>query len=77
VTTLVSIENFIKKFSREVDENNAAIFAGAGLSVGAGFVNWSDLLREIADELNLDVDKEHDLARISHEEGSMRKEEAA
>lgn len=65
MTTLVSIENFIKKFSREVDENNAAIFAGAGLSVGAGFVNWSDLLREIADELNLDVDKEHDLVSLA------------
>lgn len=63
--SLVSIENFIKKFSREIDENNAAIFAGAGLSVGAGFVNWSDLLREIAEELNLDVDKETDLVSLA------------
>ncbi len=65
MTTLVTIENFIKKYSREVEENNAAIFAGAGLSVGAGFVNWSDLLRDIADELNLDVDKEHDLVSLA------------
>jgi hypothetical protein len=65
VITLVSIESFVKKFSREVDENNAAIFAGAGLSAGAGFVNWSDLLRGIADELNLDVDREHDLVSLA------------
>lgn len=65
VISLISVESFIKKYSREVDENNAAIFAGAGLSVGAGFVNWPDLLREIADELNLDVDKEHDLVSLA------------
>lgn len=62
---LISVENFIKKFSREVDEKNAAIFAGAGLSVGSGFVNWSELLREIAEELNLDIDKEHDLVSLA------------
>ena len=51
------IELFIKDFLKEIREDNAAIFAGAGLSASAGFVNWRELLRPIADELRLDVDK--------------------
>jgi len=62
---MVSIETFIREYSKEVEEKNAAIFAGAGLSVSAGYVNWAELLREIADELNLSVDKEHDLVSLA------------
>ena len=36
------------------------MFAGAGLSVPAGFVNWKELMRSIADDLGLSVDREHD-----------------
>jgi hypothetical protein len=31
---------FLREFSKEVEEGNAAIFAGAGLSIPAGFVDW-------------------------------------
>lgn len=56
---------FVKEFSEEISAGNAAIFAGAGLSVPAGFVNWRDLLRDIAEELELDIDKEHDLVSVA------------
>jgi hypothetical protein len=59
------IEAFIRNFSKEVKENNAAIFAGAGLSVGAGFVDWKKLLSPITEELGLDVDKEDNLVSIA------------
>jgi len=59
------IESFIRDFVKDLTERNVAIFAGAGMSVAAGFVNWSELLREIADELGLSVDKEHDLISIA------------
>ena len=76
VIKLVTIESFVKKFSREVENQNAAIFAGAGLSIDAGFVNWPELLREIADDLKLSVDKEHDLVSLAqyhlNERGSNR-----
>ena len=42
-----------------------AIFAGAGMSAGVGFVNWSELLRPIAEELGLDVDRETDLVALA------------
>jgi len=44
------IELFIRDFLKEVREDNAAIFAGAGLSAPAGYVNWRDLLRPLAEE---------------------------
>lgn len=59
------IEHFIKHFLKELNENNAAIFAGAGLSVPAGYVDWKSLLRPLADELNIDIDREHDLVSLA------------
>ncbi|GAA0334802.1 SIR2 family protein [Sphingomonas oligophenolica] len=44
---------------------NAAVFAGAGLSVPAGFVDWKELLRPLADELDLDIDRESDLVSVA------------
>lgn len=60
-----SIALFVEKFTKEIEEENAAIFAGAGLSVAAGYVNWKELLSPIADELGLDLDKEHDLISVA------------
>jgi hypothetical protein len=59
------IESFIKEFVKDLTENNVAVFAGAGMSKSAGFVNWADLLRDIAIELGLSVDKEHDLISLA------------
>ncbi|ECT8550021.1 hypothetical protein B0011_18925, partial [Salmonella enterica subsp. diarizonae serovar 48:i:z] len=58
-------ETFIKHICKELQDENIAIFAGAGMSAGAGFVSWSELLRPIADELELDIDKEHDLVALA------------
>lgn len=55
------IELFIREFLKEVREDNAA----AGLSAPVGYVNWRDLLRPIAEELNLDIDQEHDLVTVA------------
>ncbi|HEK21208.1 MAG TPA: hypothetical protein ENO28_12225 [Bacteroidetes bacterium] len=59
------IEAFIKDFVKDLRENNAAVFAGAGMSRPSGFVNWSELLSDIADELGLDIDKEWDLISLA------------
>jgi hypothetical protein len=62
---MTAIETFIKKYTKELLEDNAAIFAGAGLSVSSGYVNWKELLRDIANELGLDINKENDLVAIA------------
>lgn len=56
---------FLKDIGKELIEENVAIFAGAGMSAGSGFVNWSELLKPIAEELGLDVAKEHDYVAIA------------
>jgi len=58
-------ETFLRDISKELIEENVAIFAGAGMSAGAGFVNWAELLRPIADEIGLSVDKEYDLVALA------------
>jgi uncharacterized protein YggL (DUF469 family) len=48
-------EQFVETFVKELEEENVAIFAGAGLSVAAGYVDWKKLLQPIARELDLDI----------------------
>ncbi|HHA2045863.1 TPA: SIR2 family protein [Enterobacter cloacae] len=59
------VEAFIKTYVKDLEEGTAAVFAGAGLSRTCGYVNWSDLLREIADELGLSIELEHDLISVA------------
>ncbi len=55
-----SFQQFVTEYVRELEAGTAAIFVGAGLSVGAGFVDWAGLLEPIAKELGLDSIKEQD-----------------
>lgn len=59
------IDRFIEGFVREIRDDSAAIFAGAGLSIPAGLVDWSGLMRDIAADIGLDVDKETDLISVA------------
>jgi hypothetical protein len=59
------IEIFINDFVKDLNEGTASIFAGAGLSIPAGFVNWSDLMAEIAQDLGLDIKTENDLVSMA------------
>ena len=56
---------FLRKFTRELSNKNAAIFAGAGLSMAAGFVDWKTLLHETIKDLSLDSNKEYDLVSVA------------
>jgi len=59
------IEIFINDFVKDLNEGTASVFAGAGLSIPAGFVNWSELMEEIAQDLGLDIKQENDLVSIA------------
>lgn len=58
------INIFINDFCKELRENNVAIFVGSGLSVPAGCVDWKGLLKDLAEELSLDIKKEYDLVAL-------------
>lgn len=70
------VEAFIKEFAKDLAENNVAIFAGAGMSKGVGYVDWPELLRDIADELGLRVEKEFDLISLAQFHVNQRKSSA-
>jgi hypothetical protein len=56
---------FIRKFGEKILNDEAGLFIGAGVSRDAGFVDWKGLLVEVADELDLDIGKEHDLLALA------------
>jgi hypothetical protein len=56
---------FIKRYAQALGSGDVALFAGAGLSRAAGYVDWKALLRDIATELNLDIDRETDLIAVA------------
>jgi hypothetical protein len=60
-----AVRAFITDYLAEIVEGNAAVFAGAGLSVPAGFVDWRELIRPLSAELELDIDLESDLVAVA------------
>ena len=70
-------KTFIGDYVEAIHDQNAAVFAGAGLSIPAGIVNWKSLLRDIARDVGLDVDRETDLVAVAqyhlNEHGSRHK----
>lgn len=60
-----SIDSFVNAYVEALHDQNAAVFAGAGLSIPAGIIDWKELLRDIAADVGLDVDKEHDLVTVA------------
>ena len=61
----ITRKEFIREYIKAINGGYAAIFAGAGLSRASGFVDWKELLRELADDISLDVDKENDLVALA------------
>jgi hypothetical protein len=59
------IDAFVDIYVQALRDQNAAIFAGAGLSIPAGLVNWKELLKDIARDIGLDVNKEDDLITLA------------
>src|SRR5216684_3952538 len=62
---MATVEEFISTYSQALSDRNAAVLAGAGLSIPAGLVNWKGLMRSIAREIGLDVEKESDLVAVA------------
>ena len=65
IVDTISADVFVREYTRELHNKNAAVFAGAGLSMGAGYVDWTNLLKEIIQDLGLDPTRERDLVTIA------------
>ncbi|TMM49130.1 SIR2 family protein [Sulfitobacter sabulilitoris] len=53
-----AVSAFCRKYARDMADGTVAVFAGAGLSASAGYVDWQSLLAPFADELELDIERE-------------------
>ena len=58
-------EELIRNYAQAIQNGNAAIFGGAGLSRASGFVDWKELLRPLALDIGLDIDKETDMLSVA------------
>ena len=66
-------QRFLKEYAQALRDGDAAVFAGAGISRAAGYVDWKQLLKDIAAELELDVDRESDLVALAQFHVNHRK----
>lgn len=64
-TEAISENVLVREFTRELHNRNAAVFAGAGLSITSGYVDWKGLLKDIVCDLGLDPENEDDLVTIA------------
>ncbi|WP_455105172.1 SIR2 family protein [Peptostreptococcus sp.] len=58
-------EELIRNYVKAIREGNAAVFAGSGLSRSSGYVDWKELIRPLAKDIELDVDKETDMLSVA------------
>ena len=56
---------FLSEYPKAIVDDTAAIFVGAGVSMGAGYPSWKDLLKDIGDELGVQTSDVHDLAALA------------
>ena len=58
-------ERFLSEFSKAVSDGAAAVFVGAGVSAGAGYPSWRELLEDIGEELGVKSNDVQDLAALA------------
>lgn len=66
-------QRFLKEYAQALRDGDSAVFAGAGISRAAGYVDWKQLLKDIAADLELDVDRESDLVALAQFHVNHRK----
>lgn len=69
----VSKKDLIREIEKAIKNNEIGAFIGAGLSIPAGFCSWKELLREPAEEIGLDVEKENDLVNLAQYYSNSKK----
>ncbi len=61
----ITKEAFIKEYAESLKNEKASLFIGSGISRQAGYATWKRTLKECADEIDLDVEKERDLITLA------------
>lgn len=61
----ISKSLFVRKYTEAIIRDEAAVFAGAGYSREAGFCDWKGLLKNVARDIELDIEKENDYISLA------------
>ena len=61
----ISKEVLINEYAKNLKNGSASLFIGSGLSRQANYSGWKDILRNCANEIGLDVEKEKDLITLA------------
>ena len=69
----VSKKDLIREVEKAIKGDGLGAFIGAELSITAGFCSWKELLREPAEEIGLDVEKESDLVNLAQYYSNSKK----
>jgi hypothetical protein len=51
----IRVDQFVAEFGEHVDAQTAGLFVGAGLSIGAGYPSWEDLVAPYQESLRIDL----------------------
>lgn len=62
---MLAVDRLVAEYVDAIRDQSAAVFAGAGLSIPAGLVDWRGLMRDVAVDVGLDVEKESDLVSLA------------
>ncbi|WP_434333616.1 SIR2 family protein [Mycoplasma capricolum subsp. capricolum] len=65
-------KGLLKKLKKSIQSRELAAFIGAGISADSGFMMWSNLLKEPALELGLNIEKENDLVNLAQYYSNMK-----
>lgn len=61
----ITKEKFISEFVQAIKDNQAAVFAGAGISQPLGIPSWKNVLEPLATEMQIKLSNETDLTQIA------------
>lgn len=65
MTKSISKKTLINDYSKSLKSGSASLFIGSGISRKANYVGWKDILKECAEDIGLDVNKENDLITLA------------
>lgn len=72
----ITKQQLIDELMKSIEGEELGAFIGAGLSIPAGYSDWKKLLKEPAEKIGLDVEKESDLVNLAQYYSNSRNRSA-
>ena len=70
---MVDVDSFVRNYANAIIDGEAAVFAGAGVSMPSGYPSWSKLVKPLAREIGLDVGRESNYISLAQYYSNARR----